>query len=149
MHSALNTLIPSFVKRAQRNEYLVQTAADTRALAQTLLDGYAVQSTGPVSLIDYDQDAEDQILAAILYPNIRLPLSQLRAIVKELPPEKRTSIFDEYIGQRRHRRDKPGRALEHGYYTFDIIGNLGLYRDLQRHRILTQEAPGFHHSTWL
>ncbi len=143
MHSALNTLIPSFVKRAQRNEYLVQTAADTRALAQTLLDGYAVQSTGPVSLIDYDQDAEDQILAAILYPNIRLPLSQLRAIVKELPPEKRTSIFDEYIGQRRHRRDKPGRALEHGYYTFDIIGNLGLYRDLQRHRILTQERQDF------
>ena len=143
MHSALNILIPSFVKRAHRNEYLVQTAAETRALAHTLLDGYALQSTGPVSLIDYDQDAEEQILAAILYPNIRLPLSQLRAVVKELPAEKRISIFDAYIGQRRHRRDKPGRALEHGYYTFDIIGNLGLYRDLQRHRILTQERQDF------
>ena len=63
--------------------------------------------------------------------------------MKDLSLEQRAQIFDEYIGQRRHRRDKPGRALEHGYYTFDIIGNLGLYRDLQRHRILTQERQDF------
>ncbi len=29
------------------------------------------------------------------------------------------------------------------YYTFDILGNLGLYRDLHRHRILTQERQDF------
>ena len=44
MHKALEALIPSFVKRAQPNEYLRQTAADTRALSQTLLDGQSVQS---------------------------------------------------------------------------------------------------------
>ena len=143
MHSALNLLIPSFVKRAQRSEYLVQTTADSRALTQTLLNGYAVQSTEPVSLIDYDRHAEDQVLAAILYPNARLPLGQVRSLVKKLATEQREQVFDAYIGQRRHRRDKPGRALEHAYYTFDIIGNLGLYRDLQRHRILTQERQDF------
>ena len=149
MHTELNSLIPSFVKRAQRNEYLVQTAAATRALTHTLLSDRSIESrestasSPPVSLIDYDQDAEDQILAAILYPHTRQPLSQLRAWVKDLSLEQRAQIFDEYIGQRRHRRDKPGRALEHGYYTFDIIGNLGLYRDLQRHRILTQERQDF------
>ncbi len=143
MHTELNSLIPSFVKRAQRNDYLVQTAAGTRTLAHALLSDKSISSIMPVSLIDYDQDAEDQILAAILYPHTRQPLRQLRAGVKELSVEQRTQIFDEYIGQRRHRRDKPGRALEHGYYTFDIIGNLGLYRDLQRHRILTQERQDF------
>ena len=143
MHTELNSLIPSFVKRAQRNEYLVQTAASTRALTHTLLSDQSIAASPPVSLIDYDQDAEDQILAAILYPHTRQPLSQLRARVKEFSAEQRAQIFDEYIGQRQHRRDKPGRALEHGYYTFDIIGNLGLYRDLQRHRILTQERQDF------
>ena len=44
---------------------------------------------------------------------------------------------------RRHRREKPGRALEQVYYTFDIIGNLGAYRDLQRHRLLSQERQDF------
>ncbi|SVE17375.1 uncharacterized protein METZ01_LOCUS470229, partial [marine metagenome] len=143
MHTELNSLIPSFVKRAQRNDYLVQTATGTRTLARALLSDQSISSSTPVSLVDYDQDAEDQILAAILYPHTRQPLRQLRAGVKELSVEQRTQIFDEYIGQRRHRRDKPGRALEHGYYTFDIIGNLGLYRDLQRHRILTQERQDF------
>ncbi len=143
MHTALDALIPSFVKRAQPHGYLVQTAADTRVLSQTLLDGQAVQSTAPVSLVDYDRDAEDRILAAILYSNARLPLGQVRSLVKKLPAEQRRQVFDTYIGQRRHRRDKPGRALEHAYYTFDIIGNLGIYRDLQRHRILTQERQDF------
>ncbi len=143
MHKALEALIPSFVKRAQPNEYLVQTAAETRALSQTLLNGQTVRSTEPVSLVDYDRDAEDRILAAILYPNARLPLGQVHSLVKKLPSEQRGQVFDTYIGQRRHRRDKPGRALEHAYYTFDIIGNLGIYRDLQRHRILTQERQDF------
>lgn len=143
MHKALEALIPSFVKRARPNEYLMQTAADTRALSQTLLDGQSVQSTEAVSLVDYDRDAEDRILATILYPNVRLPLGQVRSLVKNLPAERRTQVFDTYIGQRRHRRDRPGRALEHAYYTFDIIGNLGIYRDLQRHRILTQERQDF------
>ena len=44
---------------------------------------------------------------------------------------------------RRHRREKPGRALEQVYYTFDIVGNLGAYRDLQRHRLLSQERQDF------
>ncbi len=143
IHKALEALIPSFVKRARPNEYLMQTAADTRTLSQTLLDEQSVQSTEAVSLVDYDRDAEDRILAAILYPNVRLPLGQVRSLVKNLPAERRAQVFDAYIGQRRHRRDKPGRALEHAYYTFDIIGNLGIYRDLQRHRILTQERQDF------
>ena len=51
----------------------------------------------------------------------------------------RRKVLQEHFSKRRHRRDKPGRAFENVYYTFDVLGNLGLYRDLHRHRILTQE----------
>ena len=34
---------------------------------------------------------------------------------------------------------KSPRALEHASFTFEIIADFGIYRDLQRHRILTQE----------
>jgi thymidylate synthase ThyX len=57
--------------------------------------------------------------------------------------DQRRQILQEYFAKRRHRRDKLGRAFENVYYTFDIIGNLGLYRDLHRHRILTQERQEF------
>ena len=143
MHKALNVLTPSFVKRAQRNDYLVETAESSRKLADTLIANHATESADTVTLVDYDQDAEEKILAAILYPNARIHLAQLQALVEKLSSDERNRIFETYVGQRRHRRDKPGRALEHGYYTFDILGNLGLYRDLQRHRILTQERQAY------
>jgi hypothetical protein len=55
----------------------------------------------------------------------------------------RRRVLQEHFSKRRHRRDKPGRAFENVCYTFDVLGNLGLYRDLHRHRILTQERQAF------
>ncbi|MBO0745951.1 MAG: FAD-dependent thymidylate synthase, partial [Candidatus Dormibacteraeota bacterium] len=40
---------------------------------------------------------------------------------------------------RQNRRDRLPRAFEHAAYTFQITANFGAYRDLQRHRMLTQE----------
>jgi thymidylate synthase ThyX len=68
---------------------------------------------------------------------------QLREIAAKMIDEERRVIVEEFFSKRRHRRDKLSRAFENVYYTFDILGNLGLYRDLQRHRILTQERQDF------
>lgn len=143
MHEALNHLIPSFVKRARRNEYLADTYTATRSFAVQLTERIALNPSQPVTLVDYDTEAEERIIAAILYPHVRHPLSQLRHLVAAMPMEQRQKILDEHLRRRRHRRDKPGRALENVYYTFDIVGNLGLYRDLHRHRLLTQERQDF------
>jgi len=143
MQSELNQLIPSFVKRAQVNDYLIETARAARSLAAWTAQAARVSPSEPVTLIDYDADAEDKILAAMLYPHARHPLEQLRGIVAKIKKSDRRKIFEEHFGKRRHRRDKPGRAFENIYYTFDIIGNLGAYRDIHRHRILTQERQEF------
>ena len=39
----------------------------------------------------------------------------------------------------RNRRHKPGRAFERTGYRFDVLGDYGAFRDLQRHRMLTIE----------
>jgi thymidylate synthase ThyX len=143
MQMELNQLIPSFVKRAQGNDYLIETARAARSLAARKVQTAKVSSSESVTLIDYDVDAEDKVLAAILYPHARNSLHQLRGIVGQIKKNDRLKIFQEQFGKRRHRRDKPGRAFENVYYTFDIIGNLGAYRDIHRHRILTQERQDF------
>jgi len=143
IHAALNVLIPSFVKRARRSEYLAETYAATRMLSTQVLARTPVAPSQPVRLVDYDTEAEEKIVAAMLYPHVHHSLSQLRTAVAGMTIEQHGQIVDEYLKRRRHRRDKPGRALEQVYYTFDIVGNLGLYRDLQRHRILTQERQDF------
>ncbi len=143
MHGELNQLIPSFVKRAQFNEYLADTSTMAKQLAQKCLKAGPVNTTGPVTLIDYDEQAEEKIIAAILYPHARHPLEQLRQVAAGMTHVQRRQILQEHFAKRRNRRDKPGRAFENVYYTFDVLGNLGLYRDLHRHRILTQERQEF------
>jgi thymidylate synthase ThyX len=143
MNGELSQLIPSFIKRAQRNEYLSATAAIARAAAKAAPEAPAAESGEPVVLADYDRNAEEKVVAAMLYPHGRHPLQQLRQIVARMSAEDRRKILQEFFDKRRHRRDKLGRAFENVYYTFDILGNLGLYRDLHRHRILTQERQDF------
>ncbi len=143
IHGELNQLIPSFVKRAKSSEFMAQTYAKTRALTQKIVKAPPAKTKEAVVLVDYDQKAEEKIIAAILYPHSQHSLEQLKQLVRKMTARQRKAVLDEYIKRRRHRRDKPGRALEQVYYTFDILGNLGAYRDLQRHRILTQERQDF------
>jgi hypothetical protein len=51
----------------------------------------------------------------------------------------RLALLRAYVGERRNRRHKPGRAFERTSYRFDVIADYGAFRDLQRHRLLTLE----------
>ena len=143
MHGELNQLIPSFVKRAQVNDYIIGILATAQSLARETLNDFPVNLSEPVVLVDYDRHAEERVIAGFLYPHARQPLQQLREIALRMDANERRKVLQEHFSKRRHRRDKPGRAFENVYYTFDILGNLGLYRDLHRHRILTQERQAF------
>ncbi len=143
MHGELNMMIPSFVKRARSDSYLSETHQNTRRFAQQQMAGPGTSPSEAVTLVDYDTDAEEKVLSAILYPHTRHSLTRLRAEIRSWDSDRRTKLLDEYLARRKHRRDKPGRALEQVYYTFDLRGNLGMYRDLHRHRILSQERQDF------
>jgi thymidylate synthase ThyX len=59
--------------------------------------------------------------------------------VRQLPADDRVSLMHAYVGDRTNRRHKPGRAFERTGYRFDVLGDYGAFRDLQRHRMLTIE----------
>ena len=40
------------------------------------------------------------------------------------------------MGERLNRRHKPGRALENAHYSFELLCDYGIFRDLQRHRMV-------------
>ena len=50
--------------------------------------------------------------------------------------ERKIEAYEKYMGERLNRRHKPGRALEHVHYTWDIVCDYGIFRDLQRHRMV-------------
>ncbi len=146
LETELKKVIPSFVKRVS-----VATAMKLRAYslnrgltifekAKSLNRAASREESSNVTLVNYDQDAEIKLVTYILYPYLHLSLKELQLIVKEkMSEDERLELINTYLGQRENRRQRPGRAFENIYYGFDILANFGCYRDLHRHRILTQE----------
>ena len=139
MKEELDKVIPSFVRRAAKSDYLEKANKQAQKLAKSLTDSIKPLGVKPVVLVNYDKNLEDELISAILYPYSKLSMMQLNVLVQSISPEEKLKIMKEYIGERKARRDKPGRAFEHIYYTFDILADYGLFRDLHRHRVLTQQ----------
>jgi thymidylate synthase ThyX len=144
MLEELRKQIPAFMKRVDLpdrgilwSEYLAETAGAIADVAEALDE--QPDSTEEVTLVDWDREAELKIAAAALYASSELPDAQLLRHVEGLSVEERDRIIRSYIGERRNRRHKPGRAMERVYYRFDILSDYGAFRDLQRHRMLTIE----------
>jgi thymidylate synthase ThyX len=146
----LREVIPSFLTRVDRPDrggawsaYLAATRDDTRALADQLVTADPVQSAELVTLTDWSPrdpiDAEVALVTAALYPHVALPEAQLEAQVRTWSGERRADVLRAYVGERTNRRHKPGRGFERVWYRFDVLGDYGGFRDLQRHRMLTIE----------
>jgi len=145
----LRKVIPSFLTRVDRPErggewsaYLGATARATAEVASRLMGDQRPEPRPAVTLVDFDPDAEDKLLAAMLYPHVDLPDDQVLARVRSLSADDRRSLVRAYVGERRNRRHKPGRALERISYRFDVLSDYGAFRDLQRHRMLTIQWQG-------
>ena len=146
MLDELRKVIPSFLVRVDRPDrgdawtaYLAQTRDNTADLVGRLFAADEPDPAPAVTLLDWDPDGEDKVLAAICYPHTNLPEAQILERVRRLPADDRIALVHAYVGERTNRRHKPGRAFERTGYRFDLLGDYGAFRDLQRHRMLTIE----------
>lgn len=134
----LGKVIPTFIKRNKANPKIAETHRKMRELAQELFKGIA-PADEHVTLLPR-MDYFNEVLAAAVFPYTNSSLLQIHQRLHELPREKKIDIWDAYIGNRESRRERTGRALEAGYpLTFDLVGGFAEYRDLERHRMLTQQ----------
>ena len=140
----LRKVLPEFLERIDLpdrggawTEYLRDRARETRILSDSMA-GQADRKARPqVVLSDFDPEGEVKVVAAALYPATQLPLDRLLAVAGSMTAADRARVLRTYVGERKNRRHRPGRAFEHATYTFDVISDYGAFRDLQRHRMLT------------
>ena len=142
----LNKVIPSFLRRADTKHRHYQDFKSFNFSQKEFVSHIAFSQLGKlkpeqsdlVNLVDYDSEAENKVIAALLYPYSSVSLQQIRENVRNISDSEKFKLIKNAAGLREHRRHKPDRGLELAYYTFDILGDYGMYRDLQRHRILSQ-----------
>lgn len=132
----LGAVIPSFVKRALDDRY-GRPSAERMARIRTDLARLSrhippnPQSGPTVKLIEHDPDAEQKVVAAALFPHSDAELEEVGGDPAQ--------VLEALLADRANRRQRAPRALEHATYTFEIVANFGAYRDLHRHRMLTQD----------
>ena len=136
LHRELALVIPAFVKRSLDDRYgrpsaerMTRIRSETAGLARR---GELTPQAGPsVKLVEHDPEAERKVVAAALFPHSDASLEEQTADPAQ--------VLEALLGDRANRRQRAPRALEHAQYTFEIVANFGAYRDLHRHRMLTQD----------
>ncbi|MBM3903855.1 MAG: thymidylate synthase [Thaumarchaeota archaeon] len=142
----LDSTIKSFVRRSTdkygiaMQNYLKSLQKKSQILSKQ--QKIKPKHRGPlVRLVDYESEgiAQDKIISAIMYESQTIPYGEILGIVKKMSKSAKAKVISDFAKMRTNRRQRPPRAFEMTNYTFDIIGNFGMFRDLHRHRILTLE----------
>ncbi len=153
MLSELRKVIPSFLQRVdvparggEWSAYLDDTRRGTAALVARLWpdvapDGWGArdQDQPEVTLLDFDPLGEEKILVAACFSHVGCSERVAARRVARLGHDDRVALLRAYVGERRNRRHRPGRAFERTGYRFELVTDYGAFRDLQRHRMLTIE----------
>ncbi len=143
----LDATIGSFVKRSDDRygralqKYLQKIRDTSGAYSKRYTRPHT--AAGEVTrLVDYDSErgATDKIVSAILYEQARgAPYHRIAAGVRKMTGVQKNRIIQSFARLRGNRRHRPPRAFEMAEYTFDLVNNFGMFRDLHRHRTLTLE----------
>jgi thymidylate synthase ThyX len=154
LYGELEKYIGPFIKRSKDkysvlyNDYLIKTRDSIHQILESDLHIYGESNPNPnpnrsganVKLLSYipNHEAEVKLVSSILYEYGK-DLSQdfLLDYSNSLTDDKRHEIIRLYTQFRQNRRHRPGRAFEVIDYSFGLMTNYGMFRDLHRHRMLT------------
>ena len=136
-------VMPVFLERADKPErggatiaYNANTKMSVKKLAEEKLPQNLSSEDNPVTLTSYWPRNELDLVPDMLYEYSSQSLNEIKADVAEWNYDDKQEVFKAYIGERLNRRHKPGRAMEQARYSWDLVCDYGIFRDLQRHRMV-------------
>ena len=129
---------PTLVKYAEAVPYLIETINEfsLAPLPSPLSEGSMIEEDW-CTLISYDEDGEEKVLAAALFRFGEMSFAEALAYVKALEQNERTKMAESLLG-RLGKYDVPLRELEYSNYVFDLIMDQGAYAEFKRHRMMSQ-----------
>jgi thymidylate synthase ThyX len=134
---------PTLVKYAAPNDYQIRTRQELRQAAAELLKNEPIAPAPLVDLVDDADSIEVDLAATLLYAQCHYPYRQIRDRVAALPEARRNEIIA--LGVRhRGRHDELLREFSAGHaLRFDILMDIGGFRDMHRHRRCVQVLQSF------
>jgi thymidylate synthase ThyX len=134
---------PTLVKYAAPNSYEIETKRDLAQAVAELMKGEAIAPATVVDLVERRESLEAEIAATLLYGASHYPYRQLRDRVAALSESRIHEIIA--LGTRhRGKHDELLREFSAGQsLRFDILMDIGGFRDMHRHRRCVQVLQGY------
>ncbi len=136
-------VLETFLERADKPErggawqaYRAETFSNVSDVAKKYLSKTHNSDFSPVTLTNVFPKNELDVISNILYEHTDGSLSSIKSEVETWSYDKKVEVLENFVGNRLNRRQRPGRALENIHYSFDLICDYGIFRDLQRHRMV-------------
>ncbi len=123
---------PTLARHVEADEYLRRTREELARWARQNLPPPAGVEVDDVDLIRAG-DVPADIVATLLYPVTDRPYRELYELARGWSEARRREVLDLAV-RHRGRRDDLLRAFRGGPYVFDLVLDIGAYRDLHRHR---------------
>ena len=129
---------PTLVKYASPNDYAIASRAELRAAAAELLANQPIESAPVVDLVEDSGSLEVELATSLLYPECHHSWRQLQRTVSTLPAPRVAELIA--LGAKhRGRHDELPRPFSAGQtFKFDILMDIGGFRDMHRHRRCVQ-----------
>ncbi len=132
----------TLVKYADPNTYEMETRRELKRIATELLGSATADPAPAVDLLDEDS-LEVELATTLLYAHSSYPYRQIRHRIEDISDARRREIIDAGL---RHRgsHDEMLRSYCAGQqFRFDILMDIGGFRDMHRHRRCIQIEQGF------
>ncbi|HEV2990861.1 MAG TPA: FAD-dependent thymidylate synthase [Candidatus Angelobacter sp.] len=136
------SVAPTLVKYAEANAYTIKTREALAQAAKEIMGSAPIEAAPLVDLMD-DEPIEVEIASTLLYSACHYSYRQVTQRVQSMSAAQRQEVID--LGLR-HRgpHDEPLRSYHAGQqFKFDILMDVGGFRDMHRHRRCTQIEQGF------
>jgi thymidylate synthase ThyX len=127
-------LAPTLARHADPDEHAVKSRADLRQWAAQNLPA-ASKPAGEAERVDLLQptNVPADIAATLLFPVTDRPFRELYEMTCGWSDRRRAEVIDVALSSRT-RRDEILNGFRGGLYAFDMVMDIGAYRDLNRHR---------------
>jgi thymidylate synthase ThyX len=136
---------PTLVKYTQPSHYEIQSRAELMHAAAELLASTPIAPAPLVDLVERTESLEVELAATLIYSASHHPYRQIRDLVATLSESRVAEIIELGI-QHRGRHDELLRTFHAGAaLRFDILMDIGGFRDMHRHRRTTQIIQDFTH----
>jgi thymidylate synthase ThyX len=133
---------PTLVKYAEASQYEMETRRELQQAARELMAGAVITKAPLVDLLE-DDALEVELAATLLYQHSHYSYRQIREKVSGLSGSRVNEIVD--LGTKhRGKHDELLRAFSAGQrLKFDILMDVGGFRDMHRHRRCVQICQDF------